>query len=342
MGRTTKMMVRAIGGGLVTLVFFTLLLRSVDLNEVRNSLEKISEGWLLMAFAMLAAGYAARVIRWWIMLHALDGKIQMRACVWPLICGIAVNNVLPLRAGDVLRVMGFRHLLAAPAGRVLGTLILERLLDVATLLVILAAALAALPAEIVPRALTWMAGGSAALLLVMVFGVLFGSGLLRRIVLMVTGWRPIRQREYGPTLIASVEELIRALELLRSPARGAILMLLSSLVWILEGGMFACVSMGLRTDAGFVGPWFALATGTLATMLPSMPGYLGTFDYFAMQGLVLYGASVTSAAAFALIVHAILWGPITVMGLGYLLFHGIGSVNRGNKRLSEPRASSTR
>ncbi len=55
--------------------------------------------------------------------------------------------------------------------------------------------------------------------------------------------------------------------------------------------MFATVAWSLRTDASPLGPWFALSTGTLATLLPSSPGYVGTFDYFAMLGLVAYGAS---------------------------------------------------
>ena len=120
-------------------------------------------------------------------------------------------------------------------------------------------------------------------LLVVLVGVLFGSGWLRRIALVVSSWRPIRQRDWGPTVVASIEELIGSLELLRSPKRAANLTSLSLLVWVLEGGMFACVAMGLDTDVYLIGPWFALATGTLATMLPSMPGYLGTFDFLLLR-----------------------------------------------------------
>ena len=327
---------RWILAGLVTLGCLWLLLRSVDLDEVLESLSSISVGWLLLALGVLAVGYSARVIRWWVMLHALDGSIPLRACIWPLICSVAVNNVFPLRAGDVLRVVGFRHALGAPGMRVLGTLILERLLDVGTLLVILAVTLVALPAAAVPKTLSWIAVGLTVGLLVLLIGVFFGASLLRRLALAVSNWRPIRQRDIGPIVIASVEELIGALELLRSPGRAAILTLLSLLVWGLEGGMFACVSMGLLSGAHLIGSWFALATGTLATMLPSMPGYLGTFDFFAMQGLVLYGASPASAAAFALSVHAILWVPTTVAGLGYLALHGTGgrSVNRWPQTLA--------
>ena len=117
------------------------------------------------------------MIRWWVMLHALDRSIPLRACIWPLICSVAVNNVFPLRAGDVLRVVGFRHALGAPGMRVLGTLILERLLDVGTLLVILAVTLVALPAGAVPKTLSWIAVGLTVALLVLLIGVFFGASL---------------------------------------------------------------------------------------------------------------------------------------------------------------------
>ena len=71
------------------------------------------------------------------------------------------------------------------------------------------------------------------------------------------------------------------------------------------------------------GPWFSLAAGTLATAIPSAPGHVGTFDWFAAQGLEAYGASAEVAIAFALTVHAVLWVSSTAAGLFCLLAHGI-------------------
>jgi uncharacterized membrane protein YbhN (UPF0104 family) len=93
---------------------------------------------------------------------------------------------------------------------------------------------------------------------------------------------------------------------------------LSMAVWVLEGAIFATVMWSLSANAGAFGPWFALATGTLATVLPSTPGYVGTFDYFATLGLMAYGAKKESAVAFSLLVHFLLWLPITLIGGLYL------------------------
>ena len=57
-----------------------------------------------------------------------------------------------------------------------------------------------------------------------------------------------------------------------------------------------------------------MAAGTLATAIPSAPGYLGTYDYFAAQGFVVYGASLEVAVAIVLIAR-LTWIPLTITGL---------------------------
>ena len=63
--------------------------------------------------------------------------------------------------------------------------------------------------------------------------------------------------------------------------------------------------------------------GTLATTIPSAPGHVGTFDWFAAQGLEAYGAPPPRAVAFTLTVHAVLWMTSPVVGLLCLLARGI-------------------
>ena len=81
-----------------------------------------------------------------------------------------------------------------------------------------------------------------------------------------------------------------------------------------RGAVFVAVAHALATPVAAAGPWFALATGTLATLLPGSPGHVGTFDWFAMLGLVAYGAPRAAATAHALLVHVVLWLPPTVIG----------------------------
>ena len=122
---------------------------------------------------------------------------------------------------------------------------------------------------------------------------------------------------------------------------------LSVAAWACEGAVFAIVAAAIRAGAEPMGPWFSLAAGTLATAIPSAPGYVGTFDWFAAQGLEAYGAPPQRAVAFALTVHAVLWVPLTVAGLFCLLARGIrrrrvrGGVPPFEKPPAAPRTSAT-
>jgi uncharacterized membrane protein YbhN (UPF0104 family) len=65
------------------------------------------------------------------------------------------------------------------------------------------------------------------------------------------------------------------------------------------------------------------AVVTLATTLPSSPGYVGTFDTPGIATLTAYGVSKTIATSYTLVLHAALWLPITLLGFYYLYREGL-------------------
>jgi glycosyltransferase 2 family protein len=136
----------------------------------------------------------------------------------------------------------------------------------------------------------------------------------------------------------AVAQLTASLALLRLPARAVRLLGLSFLAWFLEGAVFACVARSLQISVHWTAPWLSLGAATLATLLPSSPGYVGTFDYFASLGLTAYGAPPSIATAFALLTHLMLWLPITVAGFIAILAHRGGKTpaSFGSEFRSEP------
>lgn len=303
----------------LTAAFLWLLAKGVDFAALGRALAGLSLPFLLLALTFLAVDYTARVVRWWLMLRALEPGLPFRACAWPFLTSIAVNNVVPFRAGDALRVFGFSNELRSPAARVLGTVIIERVLDLMVLLGFFFLGLEYLPTGTFPlgfvRVATWLVGIIIAMLLALVFITPRLEGLLRS---LAERKAPPRRSLWGLALSVGAQ-LVQAVALLRSGSRFLLLLALSILTWLFEGAVFATVAAAIHSNASPLGPWFALGTGTLATLIPSSPGYIGTFDFFAALGLGAYGASPATAAAFALAAHAVLWAPLTASGLIYLL-----------------------
>jgi len=312
----TSRAARAIAGLAVAGLFVALLARRVAWAGVRHALAGASPWPLVLGLVALTADMAARITRWWLMLRAAEPDLPLASCVRPFLGSLSLNNTMPLRAGDVVRVVGFRRTLRAPVAHVAGTLVLERMLDLLVLLAILLAGVAG-TRGVFPHAFLVAAAAAGALALTTLLALTFLPGpitaLIRRSMARLFGGRP-----WLPAGGRAVDQIAAACALLRSPGRAARLLGLSLVAWVLEGLVFVCAAWSLGLGVPWPAPWLALGAATLATLLPSSPGYVGTFDYFASLGLIAYGARAEGAAAFALVTHLMLWVPVTIVGLGAL------------------------
>ena len=86
------------------------------------------------------------------------------------------------------------------------------------------------------------------------------------------------------------------------------------MAWLFEFVAFAIIAFGLAIPNVLVGAWGSMILGTLAAMLPSMPGYFGTFDFFALLGLMSAGADAQAGGGFLVLIRLVIWLPITKTG----------------------------
>lgn len=313
-GRAAKLSV----GAVATLIFSWLVFRHLDWQDSWQAMSEADPFWLLFGACLLAGGYSLRIVRWWLMLRSMAPGLHLAACPGPFLSSIALNNVLPFRAGDVLRTFGFRQQLGLPAAQVLGTMVLERLFDLTALLLVFFLGLVGVAAEHVPDTLVtavyWAAGGSFGMIVLLLFLPLPVGRLAQRLAVTAAA------RGFGLAgrMGTGAAQFFSSLSLMRSPLLTAQLLLLSLGAWFMEGAMFASVAQALSISNAGAGSWFALATGNLGTLIPSTPGHVGTFDYFTMLGLMAYQVPSSTAALFALVVHLILWLPLTLIGLIWL------------------------
>ncbi|GMG81168.1 lysylphosphatidylglycerol synthase transmembrane domain-containing protein [Paralimibaculum aggregatum] len=298
--------------------FVWLIARETDGAALRAAFAEARAGWIGLGVLCFLAGYSARVARWRAMLALENPALTWGRCMGPFMISMAVNNVLPFRAGDALRAFAFSGRLGVGTGRVLATLVVERLLDLLTILGILGLAL-------------WLTGLDAGGLLGVGAAALVAAALAVALALLLPGvFEPLARG--GAGLVARLapgpgarlrEESDRIFALLRRLARGAVmarLMLWSALAWGLEGCVFLCAALALPGMAAPEAAWLALPVGTLATLLPSTPGYVGTFDYFAAEAVQLFGEPQAVAAAFAILTHTMLYfPPLAVGGIALLL-----------------------
>ena len=311
-----------LGLGIALAALFTwLLLQQLDLSQVIDTFKAATGRWVIAALAAFALGYLCRIARWHAMLSGSVPGLRMRVCVGPFLASFAANNVLPFRAGDVMRVFAFNRALGTTSGVVAATLFVERLLDLLMVVVLFAAALQAFdigPSVVSGVGSTALFAGAAVLLLVLLFPRPFAPA---------ARWAGRLVRRVAPRAGARVpDEITKGLATLERLAKGHVMLKLlgwSALAWAFEGGVFWFAALALPAVTEPQAAWLALPVATFATLIPSTPGYVGTFDYFTAWAMILLGNAPSAAAAAAFLVHMLLWLPPTVIGGAYLLSHPV-------------------
>jgi uncharacterized membrane protein YbhN (UPF0104 family) len=203
--------------------------------------------------------------------------------------------VRPARAGDAIRVV----LMAPRAGTsnrtVIGTLVAERLLDIAVLLVLFVVVGYGLLGNVSADKVELIAAGA-------VFVV----------IAVAIGWRFISRNEKLHDLIAP---MFSATLGLRKAHHGLLLLGLTFLIWAIEAGVWmsvgAAVGFGMTPIEGL----YLVALASVFSMIPSGPAYAGTQDTAVAIGVKALGGTGGTALAYLLMLRFVIVVPITLLGL---------------------------
>ena len=310
---------RLLLGVALAALFAWLTVHQLDLQRIGQALREARPAGWAAAVALLCLGYLCRVLRWHVMLRRENPSLRWHECAGPMLAGFAANNVLPFRAGDLLRGLAFNGRLGITAGAALASLFVERLLDLLMVLLLLGAALWVFGFD---AARVLGVGGPLLLLAAMaVLAVLLFPRLLQPLAGLLG-----RLATRLPAAARVQAGLANAMATLTQLSGGSTMLRLvgwSGAAWLAEGGVYALVAQSMAASSTVLsvpgGSWLALPVGTLATLIPSTPGYVGTFDYFTAQAMVLAGNERTAAAAFAFLIHLVLWLPPTLAGGLYFM-----------------------
>jgi glycosyltransferase 2 family protein len=316
LGRTVKL---GLGLG-ISALFLYATLATVPFDRVVEALGRARPEWIAAALGCILLAYLLKIYRWTVMLRSLGARIGLSETAAPFLGGVAFNNVLPLRAGDVIRVVAFQRFTGVPPSGQLGTLLLERLLDLLVLMVFLFATVSFWQITTLDEAL--LSGARLAAIAVAAAIVLFIAA--PRPMRAVVRWGEARL----PKLRPAGEMLLRlsdAVATLSRPLFLAKVTVLSFLAWAAEGAAYLMVGHALGIAATPQAALLAVSVGTLSTIIPSSPGYVGTFHFFTAKALAAFGAGEVGATAYAILIHALLWLSTTATGFLLLALSGFGT-----------------
>lgn len=266
---------------------------------------------LLAALAVYVLATLARSERWHAILHA-EGIPATRADTHSLVTiGYMGNNALPARSGELLRVFLLGSRTKASRRTILGTVLVERVLDAITLGVLLVVVAWGLASHItLPH--------SPALLIAV------GATLVLGLVVTVTVARREHLRDRVRDTLVPVLSPLRHI----GTSRGAALLLLSVAVWGLEAAVYQLVGESLNLHLGLHGALSVVVFTNLCSLVPAAPGYIGTYDAavaFSVNAIRHVSGGVVFS--YIILLRFVLFVPITVVGL-VLLFARYGGLRR--------------
>jgi uncharacterized protein (TIRG00374 family) len=272
------------------------------------------------------------------MIRKESPQVSFAASLCVLLAGFAANNVLPLRVGDVMRAFWFRGRLLSSSGFLLGTLILERALDLLALLsiwlIVIMTTHVPLPHHGFVRVVSLLTVLGILMLATLLTIAARIESLLIGVIHALFGDRPVVEK-----LVCSAQPLFAVFK--KSGLRMILgLIVLSGGSWALEGAVFWMVAKALCLPMAASSPWLAFVFGNFAAMIPSAPGYIGTFHAAVITALVTDGWGQNAAGSFAILVHAVLWIWITAAGT-FAYFVSLGKTPESSKvgMISVPNAS---
>jgi len=298
----------AIGGS----VFFTaLFVGSIDVREVGRALAGADYAYVAPALVLFAVSLVFRGVRWSLLFQP-QPRLSWARLMPSLLVGYAGNNLLPLRAGELLRAQHLSTRESVPRMHTFGTLMMERLFDglVLATFVLWGILLVDVSAAYLGVGLA-LAGATAAGFVVCIV-LANRPDLIERVTRLPIPFVSARVRE---AVAGLGESFLNGFSVLRSPSRFGLVSLASMAAWGFELGMYWLLSQAFDLHASFITIAAAGAAANVALSLPSAQGGVGPFQYVATQALVRFALPADAAGAYALALHIFLVVPVSLVGL---------------------------
>jgi uncharacterized protein (TIRG00374 family) len=298
----------------VSLIFLALFFYRTDVQAIGNSLKTANYLYVLPALGVYTVALWFRTIRWRYLLRPLGTPSDQR--LFPIVLiGYMANDILPARIGELVRayVLGEKERMSKTA--ILATIAVERIFDGVALILFLLVLLPLFPLAAWLRGLAQLMaviffGGLVALLAVARF-----TGMAQRVASSVLQFLPPPLQVRATRL---VELFLTGLSALRSPRVLGVVLLTSLLTWITEAAMYWIIFWSFGQGQPYHLFLLTASVANLAITLPSSPGGIGPFDFFVKQTVMLADVATGTAAAYAILLRAVLHLPVIFLGLVFL------------------------
>jgi uncharacterized protein (TIRG00374 family) len=305
-------------GLIVSIVSLYFAFQGFDLGDVWASLARVRLPFFAPMAVLYILTFMTKVWRWRVMFY----PDEARARTGVLFSSLMISYIpLPFRAGEVARALVASVRLGIPAPRVFSTILVEKVLDVLTLLLFLGLSLpfVGLPGNLQNTAMMLGLLVLAATLVLLV--LVLRPELARKLVHLLTKPLPAR---FGPPIAEATEHALQGLAPLSNPHSALRLVLWSLATWGINSMTVYLMLLAFNVDVTPVASVVLVVVTNLSMAVPSAPGYIGPFEAAVVGVLVVLGQPLETAQTFAIAYHFIGLAPVATMGVIAAFQQGLG------------------
>jgi uncharacterized protein (TIRG00374 family) len=312
----------------LAVALLAIFLRNANLTRVWAELTSARTDLLLLAVALTIVMAFIRAERWQYLLAPL-GPTRFRVAFRTTIIGFAASFILPARVGEVLRPYLLARSERLPATSTFATIIVERLLDLLTVIVLLVVYFLflrgheAVAAPALYRAVMFGAVMTAPVGLGIVVAMFVMAGHPERVRRIVLGIERVLPRRIAHALASFTTSFARGLAVVRSPAR-----VLSAIGWSLALWLGVAAQLWILVRAfdiamPFSGSFLVTAILVVGVAIPTPGGVGGTHEALRLGLTSFYAADNDAAVGVAILQHGVNFVPYLLLGVWFLAQDGI-------------------
>lgn len=288
----------------VSAFFLYFTLRGINWLQLWHILQHADYIYLIPGVAVHFIAFYIRSIK----LSVLTKKFKQVSAnaMFPIVAiGLMMNNILPLRAGEIGRIFLLSNKFLLTKINATLILVMERLFDIAGLLIIVL---------IFSHFQAWP-GYISQLITIASMGILAFIILAPTFITLFTSLMKKSHHSIGKAITEKMVQIKKGYFIFHNPKLIGEVSVLSVLLWFVEGVSYYVISLAFHLSIGLPTFVFISAIVNISSALPSTAGFIGTFEFFATNLLLFFGISKTLALSFVLVLHIELLLPITLVGL---------------------------
>jgi uncharacterized protein (TIRG00374 family) len=302
--------------GLVfSIVGMVYAFRQFNWIEFIDSLRGVNYWYLLGAMSLQLGAVWLRALRWkWLLVPIKN--VPVRITFDATIIGYFGNSVLPVRMGELLRAYVVANNSTLSVAQVIGSLIVERMLDILGVVILALIFLINFDIINIPNWIIF----SIVLITITLFGLLFLISSKKN------NWQFIKKRKYlfqskiGSKIYDVLKNIVTGLSVINHAPNKIGVYGFIFVLWGMYYLSFIFVVNSVNLGLNWVDSGVLFLLLSLAISIPAAPGYIGTYHATCVGALTtIYNIGLGESQAFAVLAHAMMFVPIVIVGSIFFL-----------------------